>query len=83
MKQAFELIRRQAYIDDPEWSVDPLTGCMTQGKLKIFSLELFAELIVKECIAQIESVNDSSIPIQVQGGLALAQVSLKEHFGVE
>ncbi len=43
----------------------------------------FAELIVKECISELEKIKRSGVPTPIQGGLNLGVVSLKEHFGVE
>ncbi len=46
-------------------------------------VEKFAELIVKECISELEKIKRSGVPTPIQGGLNLGVVSLKEHFGVE
>jgi len=43
----------------------------------------FAELIVRECISELEKIKRSGVPTPIQGGLNLGVVSLKEHFGVE
>jgi hypothetical protein len=48
-----------------------------------FNQEKFAELIVKECISELEKIKRSGVPMPIQGGLNLGVVSLKEHFGVE
>ncbi len=45
--------------------------------------EKFAELIVRECISELEKIKRSGVPMPIQGGLNLGVVSLKEHFGVE
>lgn len=45
--------------------------------------EKFAELIVRECISELEKIKRSGVPTPIQGGLNLGVVSLKEHFGVE
>ena len=46
-------------------------------------IEKFAELIVRECISELEKIKRSGVPTPIQGGLNLGVVSLKEHFGVE
>ena len=43
----------------------------------------FAELIVRECISELEKIKRSGVPAPIQGGLNLGVVSLKEHFEVE
>ena len=43
----------------------------------------FAELIVRECISELEKIKRSGVPTPIQGGLNLGVVSLKEHFGVK
>ena len=43
----------------------------------------FAQLIVRECISELEKIKRSGVPTPIQGGLNLGVVSLKEHFGVE
>jgi hypothetical protein len=48
-----------------------------------FNQEKFAELIVRECISELEKIKRSGVPMPIQGGLNLGVVSLKEHFGVE
>ena len=48
-----------------------------------FNKEKFAELIVRECISELEKIKRSGVPTPIQGGLNLGVVSLKEHFGVE
>ena len=50
---------------------------------EIFNKELFAELIVRECISEVEEMKRSGVPIPIQGGLNLGVVALKLHFGVE
>ena len=50
---------------------------------EIFNKELFAELIVRECISELEEMKRSGVPIPIQGGLNLGVVALKLHFGVE
>ena len=45
--------------------------------------EKFAELIVRECISELEEMKRSGVPIPIQGGLNLGVVALKLHFGVE
>jgi hypothetical protein len=47
-----------------------------------FDSKKFAELIVKECISELEKIKRSGVPTPIQGGLNLGVVSLKEHFGV-
>jgi hypothetical protein len=42
--------------------------------------EKFAELIVKECM---EQLNISNVPTSISAGLNLGRVAIKEHFGVE
>jgi hypothetical protein len=42
--------------------------------------EKFAELIVRECI---EQLNISNVPAPISAGLNLGRVAIKEHFGVE
>jgi len=48
-----------------------------------FNKEKFAELIVRECISELEKIKRSGVPTPIQGGLNLGVVSLKEHFGVK
>jgi hypothetical protein len=43
----------------------------------------FAELIVRECISELEKIKRSGVPTPIQSGLNLGVVSLKEHFGVK
>ena len=43
-------------------------------------LEKFAELIVRECM---EQLNISNVPTSISAGLNLGRVAIKEHFGVE
>ena len=43
-------------------------------------LETFAELIINDCIAQLTIVHESGVPAQIQAGLNLGRVSIKEHF---
>jgi len=43
-------------------------------------LEKFAELIVRECM---EQLNISNVPAPISAGLNLGRVAIKEHFGVE
>ena len=43
-------------------------------------MEKFAELIVKECM---EQLNISNVPAPISAGLNLGRVAIKEHFGVE
>ena len=47
------------------------------------TMDIFAELIVRECISELEKIKRSGVPTPIQGGLNLGVVSLKEHFGVE
>lgn len=42
-------------------------------------LQEFAELIVKECIAQLDIVE---VPTPIQAGLNLGKVAIKNHFGI-
>lgn len=41
--------------------------------------EKFAELILKECIEQLDLPNS---PVPIQAGLNLAKNAIKEHFGI-
>ena len=43
-------------------------------------LEKFAELIIRECM---EQLNISNVPTSISAGLNLGRVAIKEHFGVE
>ncbi len=43
----------------------------------------FAELIVMECISELEEMKRSGVPIPVQGGLNLGVIAVKMHFGIE
>jgi hypothetical protein len=43
-------------------------------------IEKFAELIVRECM---EQLNISNVPAPISAGLNLGKVAIKEHFGVE
>jgi hypothetical protein len=43
-------------------------------------IEKFAELIVRECM---EQLNISNVPAPISAGLNLGRVAIKEHFGVE
>jgi len=49
----------------------------------VYFAEKFDELIVRECISELEKIKRSGVPMPIQGGLNLGVVSLKEHFGVE
>ena len=42
--------------------------------------EKFAELIVRECM---EQLNISNVPTSISAGLNLGRVAIKDHFGVE
>jgi hypothetical protein len=42
--------------------------------------EKFAQLIVRECM---EQLNISNVPTSISAGLNLGRVAIKEHFGVE
>ena len=44
------------------------------------NIEKFAELIINDCIAQLTIVHESGVPAQIQAGLNLGRVSIKEHF---
>ena len=55
------------YVVDDEFSI--------YGKFA----EKFAELIVRECI---EQLNISNVPAPISAGLNLGRVAIKEHFGV-
>jgi hypothetical protein len=43
-------------------------------------MEKFAELIVQECM---EQLNISNVPTSISAGLNLGRVAIKDHFGVE
>jgi len=45
-----------------------------------FDYVKFAELIVRECM---EQLNISNVPAPISAGLNLGKVAIKEHFGVE
>ena len=49
----------------------------------VLNAEKFAELIVRECISELEKIKRSGVPTPIQSGLNLGVVSLKEHFGVK
>ena len=42
-------------------------------------IEKFAELVVRECM---EQLNISNVPAPISAGLNLGRVAIKEHFGV-
>ena len=46
----------------------------------VLNAEKFAELIVRECM---EQLNISNVPTSISAGLNLGRVAIKEHFGVE
>jgi hypothetical protein len=73
MRECFENLAEQAMVHVPGQ-----TGLHTRA----FSLEKFAELIVRECSNKIED-QKATAPPQVAAGLNFAQVIIKEHFGVE
>ncbi len=50
----------------------------TEGR-EIYN-QKFAELIVRECM---EQLNISNVPTSISAGLNLGRVAIKEHFGVE
>ena len=56
----------------------------TDGKLSqlntVSNIEKFAQLIVRECM---EQLNISNVPTSISAGLNLGRVAIKEHFGVE
>ena len=70
MNQRIKELAEQAgmYIVDDEFS--------TYGKFA----EKFAELIVRECI---EQLNIPGVTHPISAGLNLGRVAIKEHFGVE
>jgi len=51
-------------------------GCMVYT---YDGLEKFAQLIVEECM---EQLNISNVPAHIFAGLNLGRVAIKEHFGV-
>jgi len=59
-----------------------LNSNYVEGFDSIYSkqLEKFAELIVRECM---EQLNISNVPTSISAGLNLGRVAIKEHFGVE
>ena len=59
-----------------------------QNDSSVFNKEKFAELIVQECIAELESVKVNEYRTDVydigyDDGLTQAVETIKEHFGVE
>jgi hypothetical protein len=50
----------------------------TEGR-EIYN-QKFAELIVRECM---EQLNISNVPTSISAGLNLGRVAIKDHFGVE
>ncbi len=44
-----------------------------------YFVEKFAQLIVRECM---EQLNISNVPTSISAGLNLGRVAIKEHFGV-
>ena len=52
---------------------------VSQHWFKLYN-EKFAELIVRECM---EQLNISNVPTSISAGLNLGRVAIKEHFGVE
>jgi hypothetical protein len=56
------------------------TECYSNGQERTFDKEKFAELIIKECIAQCEKNKDHE---WLGFGSKLSAFNIKEHFGVE
>ena len=59
----------------------------SDGEL-IFSKEKFAELIIRECLNEIQSLLDCNTQVDefeqgVYNGIDMAKDCIKEHFGVE
>ena len=57
-------------------------------EIELFDKEKFAELIVKECLNEIQSLLDCNTQVDefeqgVYNGLDMAKDCIKEHFGVE
>jgi len=74
MNERFENLAEQAMVHIPGQ-----TGLHT----RTFSLEKFAELIVKECMAQCAKVEEDDELSGVSDGALLCREEIKEHFGVE
>jgi len=55
-------------------------GLTWEGKIKQTRDIKFAELIVRECM---EQLNISNVPTSISAGLNLGRVAIKEHFGVD
>ena len=53
-----------------------------EGKL-IFSKEKFAELIVQECLTQVDKVDDMLEDDKEKTGVAWVGLAIAKHFGVE
>lgn len=73
MNKRIQELAEQCYEHDQSW-----TGV---GQ-RIFNKEKFAELIVQECIQEIQnkSMNSSD---EWEDGLIIAEYAIKEHFGVD
>ena len=66
-------------LKDKIWTEEYWTNPNTD-KLLPTQLNRFAELIVRECM---EQLNISNVPAPISAGLNLGRVAIKEHFGVE
>ena len=77
-------------MDDGEWYIPSATGVEKIVYSKGIGLEKFAELLVKECMTQIQQVREIKAghagPEYTQGfddGMFVAISTIEEHFGVE
>ena len=76
MNERIKELELQCYVTLTKAGLD---GCHEKTST-IFDQEKFAELIVRECM---EQLNISNVPAPISAGLNLGRVAIKEHFGVE
>ena len=82
MNERFEELKRRAVAeaDTSHIDFDNMSHTEIQMLGDIAVEEKFAELIVRECM---EQLNISNVPTSISAGLNLGRVAIKEHFGVE
>ena len=97
MNEKIKELISQSYEYAVVTTIDPFTQEVVtdyiDGTKPIFNKEKFAELIVKECMAQIKEVKELSLPYNANreqayefgydDGMTVAVRTIEEHFGVE
>jgi hypothetical protein len=75
MNERIQRLVEQAKEESSQW-----LGSKPATTITYDELEKLAELVVRECMAQL---NISNVPAPISAGLNLGKVAIKEHFGVE